>query len=104
MALGKVSMTGDTWSSDNNKQPYLGSTAAWVAISPETRVWTLEHKVVGFRGIFGPHNGSNLGGYFIGVCRRVGIINIVKRRSKVSGGEWMKIDCLSLLAWTNHFR
>lgn len=78
-------MTGDTWSQDNNKQPFLGATATWVAISPETRVWSTKHRVVGFRGIFGPHDGANLGGYFIGICRRVGIINVVKKVSKVGG-------------------
>ena len=87
-------MTGDTWSQDNNKQPFLGATATWVAISPQTRVWSMEHKVVGFRGIFGPHNGSNLGGYFIGVCRRVGIVDVEKKISRVSVRDDMKIVLL----------
>jgi hypothetical protein len=48
----------------------------------KNRKWRLRAEVIGFRGLSGEHSGENLGRYFMGVCERVGIVNV--KKSKVS--------------------
>jgi len=49
--------------------------------------WELRSEVIGFRSISGEHSGANLGRHFIGICERVGIIDV--QTSKVR-----RVDCL----------
>ena len=73
-------MTADGWSVDTMKASFLGVTAHWIEVKDGK--WTLRVEVIGFWGISGEHSGANLGRYFVGVCERVGIINV--KRSKVN--------------------
>jgi hypothetical protein len=73
-------MTADGWSVDTTKASFLGVTAHWIDV--KNGKWRLQAEVVRFRGISGDHSGANLGQYFLGVCKRVGIVNA--QRSKVN--------------------
>ena len=51
----------------------MGITAHWIEVkSPGS--WTLRSEVVAFKGIVGVHTGENLGHYFFGLCKWVGIV------------------------------
>ena len=51
----------------------MGITAHWIeTMSPSS--WALCSEVITFKGIAGAHNEENLGCYFIGLCKRVGIV------------------------------
>jgi hypothetical protein len=75
-------MTADGWSADNTKAAFLGMTVHWIEV--KNKQWTLRSEVVGFRGISGGHDGSNLGNYFMGLCDRDGICGPTQKESKVS--------------------
>lgn len=88
-AIGLLGGTGDSWSADNNKRPYLGGTGTFVRvvrIKGKIR-WSLKTVMLGFKAIEGKHDGDNLGRYFISMCIRIGIIDPVKKTSKVSSQE-----------------
>lgn len=85
--IGLVATCGDMWSSPNNKMPYFGAMAAYIVIELRKKkrpLWKLKTTILGFRAVEGAHDGSNLGHYYFGLCRRVGIINVEKKVSKVS--------------------
>ena len=71
---GRVSTTTDLWSVDQTKLSFMGITAHWIEVNNESGKWELMSEVIAFRTVFGPHDGSNLGRYFIGLCERAGII------------------------------
>lgn len=52
----------------------MGITAHWIESNPLTPTWTLCKEVIAFRAISGPHDGSNLGRYFVGLSERAGVI------------------------------
>ena len=66
---------------NQTKASFMGITAHWIK-SKSTGCWTLHSKVIAFKGIAGAHNGENLGCYFVGLCKRAGIIG--NTSSKVS--------------------
>jgi hypothetical protein len=76
---GLVSTTADCWSVDTTKASFLGVTAHWIEV--KSGKWRLRSEVIRFRPVSGEHSGGNLGQYFVGVCKRVGIINA--ERTKV---------------------
>ena len=78
-APGLVLTTADCWSVDTTKASFLGVTAHWIEV--KSGKWRLRSEVIGFRPVSGEHSGGNLGRYFVGVCKRVGIINA--ERTKV---------------------
>jgi hypothetical protein len=78
-APGMVSATADGWSVDTTSASFLGVTGHWMEVTDGK--WKLRSEVIGFRGLSGEHSGKNLGQYFVGVCERVGIVNV--QRSKV---------------------
>lgn len=51
----------------------MGITAHWIEIKGPSS-WELRNEVVAFKGIAGAHNGENLGRYFVGLCKRAGIV------------------------------
>ena len=51
----------------------MGITAHWIE-DKGAGCWTLHSEVIAFKGIAGAHNGENLGRYFVGLCKRAGII------------------------------
>jgi hypothetical protein len=60
----------------------MGVTAHWIeGTANPGGEWKLCSEVIAFKGILGSHTGENLGRYFLGLCKRVGIIN--SRGSKV---------------------
>lgn len=81
-APGMISTTADGWTVDTTKAGFLGVTAHWIQVKKDK--WEMRSEVIGFRAISGDHSGKNLGRYFVGVCDRIGIINM--ERSKVSSG------------------
>lgn len=84
--IGLVATCGNMWSSPSNKMPYFGVMGAYIMIEMRKRkrpVWKLKSTIVGFRSVEGAHDGDNLGRYYFGMCRRVGIINVEKKVSKV---------------------
>ena len=78
---GQVSTTTDLWSIDQTKLSFMGITAHWIKVNNESGKWELMSEVIAFCTVFGPHDGSNLSRYFIGLCERAGIIT--KTESKV---------------------
>ena len=81
-ARSMISTTADGWTVDTTKAGFLGVTAHWIQVKKDK--WEMRSEVIGFRAISGDHSGKNLGRYFVGVCDRIGIINM--ERSKVSSG------------------
>ena len=79
-ALGKISITVDTWTAETMKKGFLGVTAHWIDVVDCT--WMLHSAVICFKCISGDHSGLNLGRYVVGVLDRVGIIG--KDFSKVT--------------------
>jgi hypothetical protein len=75
-------MTVDGWTADNAQIGYLGATAHWIHVDAKTSKWSLQSETVGFRSIFGMHNGKNLGRYLVGICDRIGLMSLT--HSKVS--------------------
>jgi hypothetical protein len=73
-----VSMTADGWSVDTTCASFLGVTGHWMEVT--NGKWKLCAEVIGFRGVSGEHSGENLGRYFMGVCERVGIVNMKKSK------------------------
>jgi hypothetical protein len=78
-APGLISTTADMWTVDTTKAAFLGVTAHWIEV--KGKKWEMRSEVVGFRSVSGDHSGKNLGRYFVGVCDRIGIMNM--KRSKV---------------------
>lgn len=72
---GRISTTTDLWSVSQTKASFMGLTAHWIESDTQTSTWTLRKEVIAFRAVSGPHDGINLGRYFIGLCERVGIID-----------------------------
>lgn len=84
--IGLIATCGDMWSAPHNKMPYFGAMAAYILIELRKKkrpTWRLKTTILGFRSVEGAHDGDNLGRYFFGMCRRVGIINVEKKVSKV---------------------
>ena len=84
--LGLIATCGDMWSSPNNKMPYFGAMSAHIQIllrNKKRPAWKLKSTILGFKSVEGDHGGVNLGRYYFGMCRRVGIINVEKKISKV---------------------
>lgn len=52
----------------------MGITAHWIE-TKNSGTWSLCSEVIAFKAISGAHSGENLGRYFIGLCKRAGIIN-----------------------------
>lgn len=75
MSTGRVSITIDLWSADQTKASFLGITAHWIHINSVSSKWTLQTKVIAFRGIVGAHSGDNIGCYFVGLCEWVGLVS-----------------------------
>jgi hypothetical protein len=75
-------MTVDGWTADNARIGYLGATAHWIHVDANTSKWSLQSGTVGFRSIFGTHDGKNLGRYLVGICDRMGLMS--RTHSKVS--------------------
>jgi hypothetical protein len=71
---GRVSTTTDLWSVNQTKASFMGITAHWIESDAQTSTWALCKEVIAFQVISGPHDGVNLGGYFVGLCKRVGLI------------------------------
>jgi hypothetical protein len=69
----------DMWTVDTMKAAFLGVTAHWTEV--KGKKWEMHSEVVGFRLVSGAHSGKNLGQYFMGVCDRIGIMNM--KQSKV---------------------
>lgn len=59
---------------NQTKASFMGITAHWIESDAQTSTWALCKEVIAFRAISGPHDGVNLGGYFVGLCERVGLI------------------------------
>lgn len=78
-APSMISTTADGWTVDTTKAGFLGVTAHWIQVKKDK--WEMHPEVIGFRVISGDHSGKNLGRYFVGVCDRIGIINM--ERSKL---------------------
>jgi hypothetical protein len=72
-APGRISTTFDGWTADTTKGAFLGVTAHWIQVLDG--IWSSRSEVIGFKGLSGRHDGRNLGGYFVGICERVGIVN-----------------------------
>jgi hypothetical protein len=71
------------WTVDTTKAAFLGVTAHWIEVKAgPKKIWSMRLEVIGFRTVSGDHSGKNLGRYFVGVCDRIGIMNM--DRSKVS--------------------
>ena len=51
----------------------MGITAHWIEVK-SLGSWTLCSEVIAFKGIAGAHTGENLGRYFFGLCKQVGIV------------------------------
>ena len=51
----------------------MGITAHWIE-SKSPGHWALHTEVIAFKSIAGAHNGENLGRYFVGLCKQVGVI------------------------------
>ena len=49
-------------------------TAHWIDVKEGK--WNLRAEVVGFQPVSGEHSGANLAKYFIGLCDRVGIMDV----------------------------
>jgi hypothetical protein len=73
-----VSTMADGWSVDTTHTSSLGVTGHWMEVVDNK--WKLQAEVIGFRGVSGEHSGANLGQYFMGVCERVGIVNVKKSK------------------------
>ena len=75
----------------------MGITAHWIECK-STSCWTLCSKVIAFKGFAGAHNGENLGHYFVGLCKRAGIIgNTSSKVSFLSSFKSFKLLILSQL-------
>jgi len=65
----------DLWSVDQSKAAFFGLTAHWICADlQKNSPWSLCSQVVAFWGVFGAHNGENLGHYFVSLCKRASII------------------------------
>lgn len=94
--IGSIATCGDMWSLLNNKQPYFGAMSSYIVIEMQKKrpVWKLKTTIMGFRSVEGAHDGDNLGRYYFSMCRRIGIINVEKKVSKVC-------FCVSLMPHTH---
>jgi hypothetical protein len=92
-----ISTTADGWSVDTTKASFLGVTAHWIEVKGGK--WKLRAEVIGFRAVSGEHTGANLGGYFVAVCERVGIMSA--QQSKVNVIKYV-IDRLLSSDWQLH--
>ena len=80
---GRASITTDLWLVNQTKESFMGITTHWIKIDAMTRIWSLSSQVIAFCSVAGSHDGYNLGRYLVGLCERIGIIDIAKSESKV---------------------
>jgi hypothetical protein len=85
-APGMISTTADGWTVDTTKAGFLGVTAHWIQVKKDK--WAMRWEVIGFRTISGDHSGKNLGRYFVGVCDRIGIINMERSKVRPDPGQY----------------